>query len=198
MNRPTTALLAASLGATLLAGCASAPPAKPGKTAARPAYSEPEGGGEEGGIQSRAIRAAPSTQAPQNDSKPLSALNTPEAIAAREAAARRARAPAPAAAPASAAAVSAPAASTPVIATATTTTTGTVPAPAGALQKGSQVAVRGGTALYARPSTASEKLPLAQDMTLELGAQVYNAGGYWWFVTVGADTGWLLQSDITR
>lgn len=153
----------------------------------------PRSDAEAEGIQTRAIRTAPAARPASNDSRPLSQLNTPDAIASREATARRARATATAAP--TVADSSAPGLSHFLAVAAAN------PAPqprSGAWQKGSKVLVRSGTALHARPSAGSETTALVQDAELELGPQVYNAGGYWWYVSVGNDTGWLSQSDSTR
>ncbi len=147
------------------------------------------------GIQTRAIRAAPATQQARNESRPLSELDTPDAIAAREAAARSSPRPAPAAAmPAvSANSRSATAATEAALAA----SVGSAKAPA--LQKGSKVRVRNDAPLHSRPSASSEKLlSINVDGEVELGPQVYNADGYWWFIQVGKETGWLLQADILR
>lgn len=56
----------------------------------------------------------------------------------------------------------------------------------------------GNASLRARPSASSEGTPIAPATELELGPQIYNADGYWWYVTAGKDSGWLLQADIQR
>lgn len=153
-----------------------------------------ESGG--GGIQTRAIRSAPATQQARNESRPLSELNTPAAIAAREDAKRNGLAtaspstrpaPAPAARPAAAAPrpLGAPAVASPAAAG---------PPPA-AWAKGMKVRLRSGTALGARPSIGSDSTP-AVASEFELGPQIYNAGGYWWYVSNGKEAGWVLQTDI--
>lgn len=139
------------------------------------------------GIKTRAIGSAPATQPANNPSRPLSQQNTPSAVAAREAAARRSRE---------------------LSATATVTPTAANPGPgislatspsqSQTLQKGSKVRVRSGTALHAQPNMASQTAAITQDAELELGPQIYNAGGYWWYVTAGKESGWLLQADIAR
>lgn len=55
----------------------------------------------------------------------------------------------------------------------------------------------GNASLRARPSASSEGAP-APATDLELGPQIYNADGYWWYVTAGKESGWLLQADIQR
>lgn len=173
------------------------------------------GGGEPteeaSGIQTRAIRSAPAAQQARNESKPLSELDTPEAIAARELAKSSGlstQAAASSAAPATSASSAArsaaakpPAGSAAAVARA---------APAGAagnggavsarpassaLQKGAKVRLRSGAALAARPSAGSESAPAVASQ-FELGAQIYNAGGYWWYVSSGQEAGWVLQTDI--
>lgn len=150
---------------------------------------------EQRGIQTASIRGAPQAREAQNASLPLSELNTPEAIAAREATQRSsgslvASSPSTAYRPAE------------------TTDSSTEEAEKlllkadphkkiDGLQKGSKVRVRPGALLRTRPSGTSEMMqsvPLPAE--LELGAQVYNAAGYWWYVVVGKESGWLLQSDI--
>lgn len=177
-------LLAASLALT--AGCANL-------GGGGSASSESSYGG--GGIQTSAIYAAPAAKQAPNESRPLSELNTPEAVAAREAAARKEPRQAPAAT----------AAQKPVPASAavTTTTSGQVQAATDAhqqivtLQKGSKVRVRSAAALHARPSPGGDSAP-AVATEFELGPQIYNAAGYWWYVTAGKESGWLLQTDIQR
>ena len=66
------------------------------------------------------------------------------------------------------------------------------------LQKGDKVQVKSGTLLYAQPNKASQTAAITQDAELELGPQMYNAGGNWWYVTAGKESGWLLQADIAR
>jgi hypothetical protein len=157
-----------------------------------PLFSGGEGasGASSGGIQTRAIGSAPATREAQNDSLPLSALNTPEAIAAREAAERSKTTTTPKPT------TSAPAAK-PVA-----PPTGAVPAAAAAAPKlpaqGSKVRLRAGAALYLRPSSSSEKGPALTVSEVELGTQIYNADGYWWYVQSGAESGWLSQTDIQR
>lgn len=161
---------------TLLSSCASVGGGQNGS--AEPQYE---------GIRTRPISAAPATQAPNNTSRPLSQQNTPAAMAAREVARRPAAAPAPAnSANPDLAAFLAAAASAPASTQSKT------------LQKGSKVQLRSGTLLYARPSKASQTAAIAQDVELELGPQMYNADGYWWYVTAGKESGWLLQTDIPR
>lgn len=163
---------------TLLSSCASVGGGQ--SASAEPQYE---------GIRTRPISAAPATQAPNNTSRPLSQQNTPTAIAAREAARRPAAAPAPAPAKSGnpeLAAFLAAAANAPAVPQSKT------------LQKGSKVQLRSGTLLYARPSKASQTAGVIQDVELELGPQMYNADGYWWYVTAGKESGWLLQTDIPR
>lgn len=147
-----------------------------------------------GGIQTSAIRAAPATQGARNESRPLSELNTPEAVAAREAAARSApRRPAEAPLAPASPDNSATAATEALMAS--NDPHKQIPG----LQKGSKVRVRSGATLRSRPSGSSESLqsvPLNGE--LELGPQVYNADGYWWYIAVGKETGWLQQTDIAR
>ena len=147
-----------------------------------------------GGIQTRSIGAAPATREAVNESKPLSELNTPEAIAAREQAARSAprRAAAVAARPPVTAANSETAAAEALLASADPHKQNA------ALQKGAKVRARSGASLRSRPSDTSEIIPLPANVQIELGPQVYNAAGYWWYATAGKETGWLLQADIAR
>lgn len=183
-----TPLLAASLVVTLLlASCA----------AQRPGRSQvvddgvPEYGS---GIQTRSIGAAPATREAANESKPLSELNTPEAIAAREQAARstpRAAAPAAPRAPVTPA-NSETAAAEALLASADPHKQNA------ALQKGAKVRARSGASLRSRPSDTSEIIAIPANVEIELGPQVYNAAGYWWYATAGKETGWLLQADIAR
>ena len=170
-------LLMASL--VLASGCA--------RRGSGPEVAESAYGG--GGIQTSAIRAAPAAKQAANESRPLSELDTPEAIAARETATRND--------PHKVA----------VIATApkNSATAGTEKAPAAAdahqqmttLQKGARMRVRSGALLHARPSLSGDSVP-AVAAEFELGPQIYNAGGYWWYVTAGKESGWLLQTDIQR
>ncbi|MDO9451863.1 MAG: hypothetical protein Q7J29_03290 [Stagnimonas sp.] len=170
----------------LVGGCASGG----GQSATQSAGGESE----YTGIQTRAIRAAPASQQARNESKPLSELNTPAAVAAREAAPRSPppRQAAPAPAPAVAVAVAAAAAPTPTSASAPAHQQIEV------LQKGAKVRAYGNASLRARPSTKSDGAPVAPNIDLELGPQIYNADGYWWYVTAGKESGWLLQADIQR
>lgn len=163
-----------------------------GACASRGAAAASKGDAEDRGIQSRAIRTAPAARPARNESRPLSALNTPEAIAAREAAARRARAPAGSTAESSAPGLAA------FLAAAADNPAQQVQSGASALQKGSRVRVNDGATLRARPNAAGETVTLMQGGELELGPSVYNAGGTWWYVAVGNDSGWLLQTDIAR
>lgn len=165
-----------------LGACASPAPVAPGRDS------------EEGGIQSRAIRTAPMARQERNESRPLSALNTPEAIAAREAAARRARAtaPLPVADKSSTPGLSAFLAAAAANPAPQPPTTGA----AGPLQTGSKVRVRSGAVLHARPSIGGSSAAITAGAELELGQQVSNAGGRWWYVAAGSDSGWLSQADI--
>ena len=173
-----------SLGALLLAACA----APGGASSAGGSVAESSVSG--GGIQTSSIRAAPAARQAANESRPLSELDTPEAIAAREAAARSAP-------PRPAAAVAAPAAAAPS-ATAATEAAPSAHQQNTALQKGATVRARSGALLHARPSVSGDTVPAPAAADLVLGPQIYNAGGYWWYVTAGKDAGWLLQSDIQR
>lgn len=139
-----------------------------------------------GGIRTRAIGAAPATQPANNPSRPLSQQNTPTAAAAREAAAHS-ESESLTANPELAAVSATAARPTPA-----------VPPQSKALQKGDKVQVKSGTALYGQPNKASQTVAVAQDAELVLGPQIYNVGGYWWYVTAGKESGWLLQTDIAR
>lgn len=181
-----TSLIAATLCG--LAGCA-------GTGAVLSGGNDAKGGG----IQTRSMHSAPATQNTPNDSRPLSELNTPDAIAAREMAARNGSLKAAASAP-----VTAPLAAPLASASATAATeqlliTADPHKQLPGLQKGMKVRARSGASLRTRPSDSSEMLQsVALNSELELGPQVYNAAGYWWYVTAGKETGWLLQTDITR
>lgn len=152
-----------------------------------------------GGIQTRAISSAPATQQARNESRPLSELNTPEAIAAREEAKRSgltAETVASATPRAAPAARPKPAVGKPAAApTANAAAAPPARPAAAALQKGMKVRLRSGTALGARPSVGSDSTP-AVATDFELGAQIYNAGGYWWYVSSGKEAGWVLQTDL--
>ena len=185
------ALIVCLATAVLLSACASS-------NKAGGASATPRSDAEEGGIQTQAIRTAPAARPAVNHSRPLSQLNTPDAIASREAAARRARAAAP---PAPAKVVeksSVPGFAAFIAAAAANPAPQIQPSAAGTLQKGSKVHVRSGASLHARPSADSETTAIAQNAELELGQQLSNAGGSWWYIAAGNDSGWLLQSDITR
>ena len=151
------------------------------------------------GIRTRPFSAAPATQPANNTSRPLSQQNTPTAVAARESAARsnRATAPAKVVAPAPASASSANPGLAAFLAAAANAALKTPPQ-SKTLQKGAKVQLKSGTALYAQPNKASQTAAITQNAELELGSQMYNAGGYWWYVTVGKESGWLLQTDIPR
>ena len=145
-----------------------------------------------GSITTTAASRAQPTQIANNDSLPLSAQNTPDAIAARDANARAGI-------------------STPAVPTARTTGS---PRPAASaainrsasdaahekaagFAKGATVQLRGGAALYERPTSSSGTVLLVPTTSpVELGAQIYNAGGYWYYVAVGKDTGWVSQADL--
>ena len=146
-----------------------------------------------GGIQTRSIGAAPASREAANESRPLSELNTPEAIAAREQAARSAPRATPAPRrPAVTAETSETAAAEALLASADPHKQNA------ALQKGSKVRARSGASLRSRPSDTSEIIAIPPNVQIELGPQVYNAAGYWWYATAGKETGWLLQADIAR
>lgn len=191
LNFPFSRSLFLPLVASLLLGCGSR-----GQVYA--------GGGEaeaSSGIQTRSIRSAPAAERAQNESRPLSELNTPDAIAAREAAARSAgptaRNPTAPRAPVAASAPMTPDVSG--VAEAEALLAATDPhQKVDAFQKGARVTVRSGAKLYARPSASSEVAPLEGSREVELGTQIYNASGYWFYVGTGKDSGWLLQSDIQR
>lgn len=180
-------LLMALACAALLPACAS----RNGGAAGGP-------GGE--GIRTSSIRSAPASRQAVNNSRPLSELNTPEAIAARQASgqpvnADTAVAPAPRNTAPQAAQRSAVAETEALLANPAASTP---PRQASALQKGGKVRVREGGVLRARPAAGSDALVANLQGELELGPQVYNADGYWWYVTAGAESGWLSQKDILR
>jgi hypothetical protein len=159
------------------------------------------GGGEPqyGGIQTKAIGSAPASREASTESRPLSELDTPDAIAAREYAKenRLSSKPAPASGRSAAAAPAVSATAETQAALAAAAGGGNAHRGAG-LQKGSRVRVRAGAPLYARPSIAAEKLAAAPGEQVELGTQMYNADGYWWYVGQGKDGGWLSQTDILK
>lgn len=178
--------------ALLLAGCAG----RAGRTDSATAAS-----GDTGGIQTSGIRSAAATKSARNESRPLSELNTPEAIAAREAAARSTPRPSMPRDTESALAQPAPA----VVETSVTAETeaalasGDPHKQVASLQKGGKAQMRSGATLRSRPSASSERVALAAPASeLLLGPQVYNADGYWWYVTVGKDTGWVSQTDLVH
>lgn len=161
-----------------------------------------------GGIQTRSIGSAPQSREAQNDSRPLSELDTPEAVAARELAAQNAPPQPKAPAPRAAASRPAPRPTTP-LPPATPENSEVAAAEAllesanphkqkPGLKKGLMVRARSGATLRSRPSDTAEILQsiVIEGKDLELGTQVYNAAGYWWYVTVGKETGWLLQADV--
>lgn len=147
---------------------------------------------EGGGITTTAAGRAQPTQIANNDSLPLSAQNTPDAIAARDANAR--------------AGITAPAAPATNIHASAQPAAMRAASPSGgdaahekiaSFVKGAKVQVRGGAALYERPATGSATvLSVPTTSPVELGVQIYNAGGYWYYVAVGKDTGWVSQADL--
>jgi hypothetical protein len=148
------------------------------------------------GIQTRSMRAAPATQRMENDSRPMSEWNTSEAIAARQA--EQAPAAGRPAMPARTMPPSAMAESSAVAETEALLATSDPHQKVESFQKGAQVMVRPGTKLYARPSLSSEVAPLTGTLAVELGTQIYNANGYWYYISAGKESGWLSQSDIQR
>lgn len=184
-------MMASLAAAVLLSACASS--GSGGGPRASSRSNAPHSDAEEGGIQTRAIRTAPAARPARNESRPLSALNTPEAIAAREAAARRARQ----AAASSTAESSAPGLAA-FLAAAAENTALPVQGDASILQKGSRVRLQSGMVLHARPNVGSETVTLLEEVELELGPSVYNAAGTWWYVAVGNDSGWLLLGNTAR
>ena len=189
-NSPFSRSLLLPLTALLVLGCGSRGPVS-------------AGGGEaeaRSGIQTRSIRSAPAAERARNESKPLSELNTPDAIAAREAAARSAGPAARSTTARAPVATSAPLAPD-VSGVAEAEALLAAPDPhqkVEAFQTGARVTVRSGAKLYARPSASSEVAPLTGSSEVELGTQIYNASGYWYYVGAGKESGWLLQSDILR
>ncbi len=159
------------------------------------------------GIQTRSIASAPASRGAANDSKPLSELNTPDAIAAREAAARAAPAAPRLPTAATAAAVLTARGAAPAVAAnarpaaapvATASAALDAHAKVEGLQKGAKVRVRSAALLRPRPNDVGDALRLPDGTEVELGAPIYNAGGYWFYATAGKDSGWLSQSDIAR
>jgi hypothetical protein len=207
MNQATTAarLLLGFCAGALLSSCSSGPLRK-------------EASRESSSIHTAAIGQAPPAEPPSFGSKPLSELNTPDAIAAREAQARLGgSAPLAPAYPAYPAAPTPPPpalppASAPVIAPAYAPPPPPPPPPpvvsargepaathaqVGAFSKGVKVSARPGSALRLRPSSSSEAIQsLLLDSPVVLDSRVYNAEGYWWYVSAGADDGWVAQSDL--
>lgn len=201
-------LLLTVLAGCLLAACASGPFHK------APANNS-------GAIQTAAIGQAPAAEPPSFGSKPLSELNTPDAIAAREAQARLGGSAVPP--PSFPAYPDYPAEPPPPL-----PDFGTPPPPelaytpppppvaprapvasiapgepaaahaqVSAFSKGAKVSARPGAALRLRPNSASEAIQsLLLDTPVVLDSRVYNAEGYWWYVTSGADDGWVAQSDL--
>lgn len=164
----------AAVSLVLLPGCASNSPQSGGRSE-QPAYGE--------GIQTRSIRIAPATQQMQNTSRPLSELNTPEAIASREALARHQ--------------------ATTTLATADGSSSSVPMKPVAAhqslagVQKGATASINSVAKLYAQPKLDSDSVA-AGVATVTLGPSIYNAAGYWWYVTAGKESGWLLQSDMLQ
>lgn len=168
-------LLLPLFAALAVAGCSSNP-FKRGPAEGSPAASS-------GGIQTTGLGRAPAAQAPSMGSRPLSELGTAEAVAARQAQAGGYAAPGFAGAPA----VQPPLRGEPASAH------GQV----GGLEKGAKVSVRAGAALRLRPNSGSDAIQsLVLDTLVSLENRIYNAEGYWWYVTAGAEDGWLAQSDL--
>lgn len=169
-------LLLTALAGLALAGCSP----RQGYTRG----SEPESGG----IQTRAYKQAPVTQAPAVSSKPLSETNTPDAVAARQAQARAAGVDLPGAGFGQAFRAG--------------PTRGEPAAPhaqVAGFEKGRKVFVRAGAALRSRPNSGSDAIQsLVLDDQVVLDGRVYNAEGYWWYVTAGAEDGWLSQADLLQ
>lgn len=202
MTNATPLLIGSLCVGLLLGGCASR------GGGAGSGGDEPEYGG---GIQTRAIRSAPPAKQASNLSVPLSAQNTPEAIAARERAASapspitpRPVAPGTSAARPTARPVPAARAAPAAVASANTSVSAEFESALAAnnphqknpaLQKGLKLNVRRDASLHARPSLSGEAVQ-APGGQVVLGAQMYNADGYWWYVTAGQESGWLLQSDL--
>ena len=144
-------------------------------------------------IHTAGIGEAPHTQASSERSMPLSSTNTPDAIAAKIAAARAVPPPPPnpayvAAHPNAPAAARAP--YSPSLAAAPA-------AVAAVYTSGASVAVRDGAVLRSRPNTSSDSVQsLVLNNQVKLVSHVYNAGGHWWFVEAGKETGWMLQTDF--
>lgn len=173
----------------LIAGCANRGGSADSAAASR----------DEGSIQTSGIRSASATKSARNESRPLSELNTPEAIAAREAAARSTpRPPMPRDTEFSQAEPPRAMPETSVTAETETALANSDPhKQVASLQKGGKVRMRSGATLRSRPSASSERVELAAPASeLLLGPQVYNADGYWWYVTAGKDTGWASQVDL--
>lgn len=205
MNQATIAarLLLGFCAGALLSGCSSGPFRK-------------EPSSESGSIHTAAIGKAPPAEPPSFGSKPLSELNTPDAIAAREAQARLAgnlpppsfpafqsAPPTPpplAAAPQAAPAYSPPPPPAPAYTPPASSASGepaAAHAQVSAFSKGAKVSARPGAALRLRPNSASEAIQsLLLDVPVVLDSRVYNAEGYWWYVIAGADDGWVAQSDL--
>lgn len=208
MNQATIAarLLLGFCAGALLSSCSSGPLRK-------------EPGNESGSIHTAAIGKAPPAEPPSFGSKPLSEMNTPDAIAAREAQARLGGnppppsfpayqsappppppPPLPAAMPPAAPAYSPPPPPAPAYTPPASSASGepaAAHAQVSAFSKGAKISPRPGAALRLRPNSASEAIQsLLLDTPVVLDSRVYNAEGYWWYVTVGADDGWVAQSDL--
>ncbi|ROH92153.1 SH3 domain-containing protein [Stagnimonas aquatica] len=202
-------LLLIALAGVALAACASGP-----------LHKAPAGNG--GSIHTAAIGQAPPAEPPSFGSKPLSELNTPDAIAAREAQGRLGggvATPPPAfpaypdypaeppppplefgtPPPVLAYPAPSPSSAPPRVPVASMAPGEPAAAHAqvSAFSKGAKVSARPGAALRLRPNSASEAIQsLLLDTPVVLDSRVYNAEGYWWYVTSGADDGWVAQSDL--
>ncbi len=167
-------ILIAATASSLLAACAS--------SGGRDGVAADGGDLESEGIRTSSIGSAPATQQAHNHSRPLSEQNTPQAIAIRESQTATGIRAAPV--PLAAAVPPALAASAPTY------------KHNASLQQGSKVHIRSGASLYSRPKLSSDSAPATIADAVELGSQIHNAGGYWWYVTAGTESGWLLQTDI--
>lgn len=188
MSRDVMPFALCLMAAGMLAACASLGSGG----AASEAGGDTAAAGE--GIRTTAIRTAPAARQAANPSRPLSELNTPEAIAARETLSRTRPRSIPAATPTTPQII---ATRSPAIVARQPAPAATAPLPKAVLQKGSKVRARNGAVLRERPAANGAAITTpALRGELELGAQIYNAAGYWWYVTSGQDAGWLLQTDI--
>lgn len=68
--------------------------------------------------------------------------------------------------------------------------------PAASLAKGGTARAVSNAAMRLRPTKSSDAVNADLSGALELGPQIYNADGYWWYVTAGKESGWMLQTEL--